>query len=168
MNLIDINFPIFPIRSYYKMYNEEGIIYVETYIKTWILDNTNLPYNSLAKRRLRINKPYPLTGVIFNITQLIKCKYKVFIDNKGKIFNYKKTKRITLKYKILSNYKINYKTNEVACFTKDLPYPFYVSSTYFNKFKQFDNLYLGVLAYLGGHILYEITNEKKRDTWKKI
>jgi len=166
MNLIDINYPIFPIRNHTKIYNEFGIIYIETYFKTWIIDNTNLPYNALAKRWFKIEKPYPLTNVIYNITQLINCKFKIFIDNNGKIFNYIKTRNTRLIYKKLINYKAN-KNGEVALFTKELPYPLYVSTTYFNKYIH-DDIYMGLLRYSGGYVLYEITNDKKRDTWKKI
>ena len=51
MKLTDINFPVFSIRNHYYIENIDGIIYISTYKKKWVLDNTNLPYDRLSTRR---------------------------------------------------------------------------------------------------------------------
>lgn len=169
MLLTEIVYPIFPIRSG-KLYIENGIDYINTGIKVWTVDNKNLSGNTLAERRLRIEKEdrYYLTVSIFNLSQLLNYKKGIlFIDSNGEIFKYKKTR-----YEKLAYYKVIGKTDigggTFALYTEEYTNPFYVSYNLFNKVYDYEEIYIGLLGYHGGQIVYELTTEKKKNARRKV
>ena len=96
MRLTDIKYPIFPLREHVKVENVDDVLYVHSLRGSWILDNKNLPGETLAIRRFRIsNSLYPLNKAIFNLAQLInnKSRQQVYIDKFGTFFKYRKSKR---------------------------------------------------------------------------
>lgn len=171
MKLTDINYPIFPIRGHYRVYNEDGIDYVETHLRTWVLDNKNLQGGSLASRRFKIVDPYPLKPAIFTLAQLLvyikENKHTIYIDKLGKIFKYKRTKRYELIYKKVSKY---YADNQNVYFeVEDVGAAIAVDVRTLNLYEYNDQeLYLGLIYYNGGWLFYEATTKKKKDTWIKI
>ncbi len=168
MKLQDINFPIFPLRAYNKLYYEDNILYIETYYNNYIIDNKNLTGDTLAKRRLRLpaKNRYPLNLALFTIAQLVKSKTKVFLDNYGNLIEYKRTKMVKICYKKIIRYKESDK-GEVAIWMSNIPYPIYVSKYYMEQFR-YKDLYAGILNYGGGYILFELSQEKKKDIRRKI
>jgi len=170
MRLEDIKFPIFPIRSYNKIYEEHKIIHIETAVNYWIIDNKNLSGDDLASRRFKIKKEkrYPLTLSIFTIGQLLRYKSPTsyFIDSLGYMFKYSKSTRTKLSYYRVDKYVIREKA--VLLFSNKLPYPIYIDHLYFKSVDDVDNLYVGLLDYRNGHLLYELTNVWKKETWRKI
>lgn len=173
MLLTDIVYPIFPIRKYNKLYveAETGIDKVETVIKDWILDNKNLSGDTLASRRLKIplKERYPLSFTLFNLIQLLNYKKgSIFIDSMGYIFKYNKTRRELLKYhKIIGKKQIS--EGQVALYTEEYSMPFYVSNTLFNRIFEYGKyLYIGLLGYHGGFLVYELCNKRKLSTWRKV
>lgn len=170
MLLTDINYPIFPIRGNRRVYIENGIDMVDTVVKTWQIDNKNLVGNTLAERRFGIEREdrYPLTVTIFNISQLLNYKKSnKFIDSLGHIFKYKKTR-----YEKLTYHKVIGKTDigegVYAVYVEEYASPFYVSYALFNKVFDYDTVYIGLLGYHGGQIVYELTTEKKENTRRKV
>ena len=170
MLLTEINYPIFPIRSYIKLYEKDKIQYIDTANKTWIIDNKNLAGETLAARRFRIPKEerYPLILSIFNLMQLLRyIKGRRFIDSLGNIFTYKKTRYESLKYyKVIGTLDM---INNIAVYTEEYSTPFYVTKTDFNMIYEKDkDLFIGLLAYHGGHLFYELSRLKKDDTRRKV
>lgn len=113
MNLAEINFPVFRLSS--KPEQHEGLLfyYTETFNrdtaqlsrKVRILDDANIPHDSLSRRRLVLEEDqvalYPLRKGIFGLGDLIRLSKSNtwWIDSSGKIFQYKKTKYVPLKCK---------------------------------------------------------------------
>ena len=169
MLITDILFPIFPIRGYRRLYEESNMLKIDTYVKSWIIDNRSLQGN-FSRRRLQMDKEtkYPLTLAIFNITQLMnyKSKTKKFIDFQGKLINYKKTRMVKLKYYAVQRIKKG--KSKVAIFVKDIPYPIYVTLTQWQEAYQFDKIWIGLLDYNNSSIFYSWSHEYKCETWRKI
>lgn len=93
--MLNINFPIYPIRAYNNIIKEDGIIYIDTYYSTYVLDNKNLEGTTLAERRAKCNSNlYPLNEKIADFKQLVLSKHKLFIDKYGDIVKYKKTRNV--------------------------------------------------------------------------
>lgn len=169
MLLTDINFPIFPIRGYTKLYEESNMLKIDTYVKSWIIDNRNLS-GTFSKRRLQMDKKtkYPLTLVIFNISQLISYKSKTnkYIDWDGKLIKYKKRKVVKLKYYLIKGIKKG--KSSIALFVENLPFPIYVTYTQLSNAYKFDKLYVGLLEYNGGKLFYNWSTKYKCESWRKI
>lgn len=58
-----------------------------------VLDDTKMPGETLGVRRLQCGRRdlHPLKRAVVDVPQLLHCKYKNFIDSKGKVFLYEKT-----------------------------------------------------------------------------
>lgn len=162
LKLEEISFPIYKLRQYIKMYEEDNIVYIiSPKLGTTILDNKNLNWNTLSKRRIHINEKilYPLNKqIVPNIEELIHQCGGTFIDSNGTIFSYKKQKFYKLKYykilKVLNNF----------LYIEEFSYPF-------NLYKVIDIIkfpYVGILNYCGGYILYHFSEEKLKDTRVKL
>ena len=92
-----INFPIYPLRSYINKYTVDDIVIIETYYNTYILDNRNLEGETLAERRLHSKgNLYPLNNPIYTYQELVKSKYKEYIDKYGNIFKYVRTNFVAI------------------------------------------------------------------------
>lgn len=169
MLITDIVFPIFPIREFKKLYEESNMLKIDTYVKSWVIDNRNLS-GTFTERRLHMDQKtkYPLTLAIFNISQLIKYKSKTkkFIDFHGKLIVYRKSRQTKLKYYPVQRIKKGNST--VALFTKELPYPIYITRMQWEESYQFDKLWFGLLHYNGSGIFYNFAYEDKGSTWRKI
>lgn len=169
MKLHDIKYPIYPIRACNKVYEKNGIIYVETHLKTWIADNKNLAGENLAKRRLKFKDPYPLNTCIFNLAQMIRYKSftNMYLDREGKLFKYQKRNRAKLEYKKILSY--TQKGDLVAFIVKDINTPIYAGIMTLEQYKQSENeeLYLGLLWINNSWIFYDTSYKPKKETWRK-
>ena len=165
MLLKDIKFPVFSIGSHKKLWYENNNLYLlsESDI-IYKVDNKNHPYDSLSKRRARIprNQRYNFIGTYFTFAQLVKSNKKDFIDSTGRVFRYKKDRRVNLIYrKIIKAQAVE---NEgFVLYLKGISCPFVVSALVYNYEK-----YAGVLSINNGYLLYELSEDKKSDTWRKI
>lgn len=151
------------------MYEESNMLKIDTYIKSWVIDNRNLQ-GTFAMRRLNMDKEtrYPLTLAIFNITQLIKYNTTTnrYIDYHGKLIKYKKTKMAKLKYFRVNRIKKG--KSAVALFVKNLDFPIYVSMSQWEDVYTFDKIWLGLLDYNGGKLFYDFAYKDKGESWRKI
>lgn len=121
MQLKDINFPVYFIgysepmvvdNIHFFMYIEESDDSAPKCIYR-IIDDKNRPEETFALRRLAMYREgvslYKLNKAIFFISDLLKITKGMtwFIDTKGTVFSYKKTKRVPLVYKKIKKiYKI--------------------------------------------------------------
>lgn len=160
----DIEFPIFTITPTYKrIWDEFGVKYIETDSGTYILDNKNMKGDNLGERRLRIKNGsrYIPRKVYHSITQLIKSNNKTYIDNTGSVFTYRKTRNVPLRY-----YKVmDVVHREEGCILliKNINFKLRVSCK-----DAYDIKYIGLLNTDTGYILYDTSDEKKKDTTRKI
>lgn len=162
MNFRDINFPIYSVGSHKKLWCENNILYLLSDSDIiYKVDNKNLPYDTIGKRRLRIHKKelYKFTGTYFSLVAVIKSNKKLFIDNTGKLINYKKSKTAKLEYiKIKRVVPVDNKGLLIYMYNKTAP--LLVSNLVYNKEK-----YVGILD---NTIVYDFSTYKKENTWRKI
>ena len=164
--IIPFEFPVYIIGQYDTLYNEDNIIRVITLDgKTRIIDNKNIPGNTLAVRRLQLNSKDAFTfkGTIFTFSQLLKLHHpnNWYIDVNGFLFKYRKTTIVPLIWrKILSVDYIEGRGLNLR--VKDIDVPIRVpAGTPITG-------YIGLLKLMDGYILYGISNTPKKDTWRKI
>lgn len=165
MHLKDIEFPVFAIGSYEKLWEENLILYLKSgYDIIYKVDNKNLAGDTVGKRRLRIpkNERYNFRGTFFTIYQMINSGKKVFIDNRGKVFRYNKSTKVDLIYREIKKIK-RVEDEGYLIYANKVPVPIKVPVILFERQK-----YIGLLNYKGSYILYELTDEQKADTWRKI
>ena len=165
MLLTNIKFPIFIIGTYKRIWKEDNILYIEsTSDIIYKLDNSNLPYDTLGKRRLHIPKKerYRFTNTFFTIGQLIKSGKKLFIDNTGKLIKYRKDRRVNLIYREIKKTKF-VEGKGVLCYIKNISVPILISNYIYN-----DEKFIGLLSIDDGYLLYELSDYRKPDTWRKV
>jgi len=165
MLLKGINFPIFAIGSHARLWYENSVLFLKSESGIiYKVDNKNLPYDTLAKRRRKIPKKerYNFIGTYFTFAQLVKSNKKLFVDSSGKLFKYKKDRRVSLIYKKIIGFK-RIEGEGFLIFVKGITTPFLVSALVYNFEK-----YIGLLIIDGGYLIYEFTKEQKPNTWRKI
>lgn len=165
MLLKNVEFPIFVIGSHKRLWSENNILYLESDRDIiYKLDNKNLSGRTLAERRLKINKEqrYKFTKTCFTIAQLIKSGKKLFLDNTGRLVKYRKDRRVNLIYRpIISAKPIEGKGMLVK--VRGISTVFTISNFVFKQSK-----YIGLLVINDGYLVYELSDERKPDTWRKI
>lgn len=167
--LSKMKFPLFKMRAFEEITtNGFGHIVVVTNNNKWVLDDPSIDEPDYFRRRIimksRKYELYPLYEKVDNISQLMKYKSGTyFIDRSGKYFKYKKGN----KYYNLNYWKIKkrlYDPNRGSMvFVKGLPMPFYFATRV-----PFNYKYLGLLNVDGGFLVYDLSEEKKDDTRRKL
>jgi hypothetical protein len=164
LNLFDIEFPIYSItNSYKRIWEDMNVLYIETPYNTYVLDNKNLPGDTLGKRRLQISNSdiYRPRRVYYNIEQFLHSKDKIYIDSLGRCFKYKKTEMVPLKYHKIKD--INRLKSGECVLTLDILFPLKVNCRLAYSIE-----YVGVLHTKYGEIVYSFEEEYKKDTRRKI
>lgn len=156
-------FPLYHIRHSY-IFTEDNIISVKTDHGVFTLDNKNLKGNTLGERRLRLQeKPYTLKKVFYTLSDIVvhTHKHKVYIDSLGNIFNYTKKRRVSLQYRKIENIEIQESRLLCDCvgINKPIEIPFIPAIM---------PMYLGLLYFEKDYLLYELSQEKKKDSWRLI
>jgi hypothetical protein len=92
----NVAFPVFKLNSD-EVHYYEGILYCQDKI----IDDRNMPGNTIGIRRLHIPKEdlYRLNRSAFDFMALLQAKHRHFIDNKGRAFSYTKIKRVLVENK---------------------------------------------------------------------
>lgn len=166
LKLEDICFPVYSLsKNYEKIYTEFNILYIQTASGTYVLDNKNMNGNTLGERRAKIEntKLYKPKKTCYSVAQLLKCKSNIFIDNIGTVFKYKKTKYVPLKYHKILSIHYREKFGDYFLLVKDIFFPIVVNYREANTYS-----YAGILHTPTGYILYELSEDKKPDTKRKI
>jgi len=163
INFSEITFPIYGIATKHrKIYTKNNILYIDTASGTYILDNRNISGNTLGERRVRISEGlYRPRATVYGITQLVRSKYKYFIDNTGKVFKYTKEKFVPLKYYIID--QITEVSNGCVIHSSKAKFSILVNCREAYLFT-----YMGILHMGNGDLLYELTDIQKSDTRRKI
>lgn len=107
-----INYPVYPIKRYKRKFEEDGIIYIDTTNNRFIFDVPSLEGDYFERREqiAAMDLPYkifPLVGKCTNIAHIKVSKGNTFVDNSGRIFKYRATKRVPLQNVGVHNYSIS-------------------------------------------------------------
>lgn len=171
MKLSEIVFPVYKLAKQ-KPNEEEGVLF---YLKSavyneircqvaQVIDDKNIPEDTLSRRRLRIEKPFKLKCAIFFVGDLLKeaVKHQWFIDSQGAIFTLNKTTRVPLVYKKITN--IIRDVGVAIIEVEDLPgrhmclFPPMEGQTYAAFLRPTSRSY----------ILYGFADKQYKDTFRKI
>lgn len=176
INLKEICFPVFKLGSI-KPQTEEGIVFYlsrliddgtdVTSIK--IVDDTSIEKPTLGLRRLELYKQgIPLKRIpyaIFFLGDFIKLATSTtwFIDNNGRVFNYKKSRFVKLVFKKIKNIH-NILSGGSIIEVEGIPSRFKTLYSPTSRVK-----YAGVLMDgISSNILYGLYIDKPKDTKRKI
>jgi len=155
----DLTFPLFVIHT-----DSAEVIDGILWIEDQVLDDLNMPGETLGARRLQspMKSIYPLKYMIEDEIGLMKHRGSTFIDNDGKVINYEKTRNLKLKYHKIA--KREKKGIATVLWLKDVPFPFAEKSP-----PDIEITWAGVLYDHGiPWKIYEFSEEKRKDTWRKI
>lgn len=154
-----------PLLYYKNSYLNVDDNTVETNLK--VVDSTQEPGTNLALRRLQLQTQgvplYPLRTAIYflgDFIKLAKSNYW-FIDSQGKLFTYKKTTSVPLRFRKIS--KIIPGITGSIIEVQGIPERF---KTLFRVPEY--NTYAGILEYRGINILYGAYETKHKDTRRMI
>ena len=128
-----------------------------------IVDDRNMPGATLGLRRLQsphLNK-YALRKGTYLIPELLKHRH--WVDSKGKIITYEKTKVVALKYHLIK--KVEKKDTCSIIWVSGVPFPFEVRNPPSDLAKFCRILYLDKI---NPWLIYDFTQEKGKDTVRKI
>ena len=177
MNLMEIVWPVFRV-SEHKPLVSDGVIYYKSEYSdkgddsvinnVRIVDNKNIPKDTLGKRRLELlahDVPLQFIGrAVYFLGDLVKLAKPTtwFIDNSGALFQHKKTNTALLKcYRISKTMPTNGLGTVIE--VEGLP----------NRFKtvfkpRADQYYAGILCMGASRIFYGYYSDPFKDTWRKV
>lgn len=176
MKLHDIHFPIYRLGSA-KPVQHEGISFFlhvkdhddkapeDVYL---IVDDKNIPGDSLARRRLQLAKLgvvlFKLSNAIFFIADMLKFTKGTtwFIDSSGFIFEYKKTKTVPLIFKKVSKL-IPINTGGAIVEVEGMAHRFKILFM-----PTVEQKYVGLLKLNKGYILYGLYDKLYNNTVRMI
>ena len=159
MNYDNIDFPVFVLHTD-NIELIDGILWIDNQV----LDDKNMLGITLGMRRLQspMRSLYPLKYMLENETDLLHHQGKFYIDNSGLFFTKSKTITTQLKYhKIM---RVEKKTTASQLWIKDCPFPFTLKRPLPETASWAGVLYKNGVPW----ILYDLSEEKKKDTWRKI
>ncbi len=167
MNLLEINFPVFRLKES-KPLQEEGVCFYLVGEKIQVIDDINVPGETLAHRRMCMTMDkVPLLRLkiaIFYLGDLIKLAKPTqwFIDSSGKVFKYAKEKLVPLIFKEILN--VERRPAHVLITAKDIhgKHPALYAPLPTQKYAGF--LRIKAKTY----VLYGFYEEKHKDTRRKI
>ena len=158
-----ISYPVYPLRGYKRLTDINGVVKLYTEAKMYIIDDRNLEGETLGERRLRLKKfKYGLPEGIHSSKDVIMSPRKVFIDNEGVVFKYIKTRKARLIYRSIAEL-IPLPFGSTKIIVRGIACPFTMSQDIVSTYA-----YAGLLQFDGGYILYEVSQKKKEDTWRRV
>ena len=154
-----LEFPVFVLHT-----NNIELIDGLLFIDKEILDDTNMSGKTLGLRRLQtpMKGLYNLKYMLEDIPELLQHQGKFYIDSLGFYFEKRKNTKVSLKYhKIL---RVDKKNIVSMLWLKNCPFPFPLKRPLPENAS-----WAGVLYRQGvPWILYNLSEEQKKDTWRKI
>lgn len=165
-----INFPLFAIRENFRIYTEDNLKLIDTYYRTYVLDDLNLDASSFLERRvlmLGTEYDYPIYSLRYKCSNLVQVnrefrqnKYKKFIDCNGKVLTYKPEKLVKVEWKYSKCIPSHDGLSFIAICENE-PYHFIVREPH---------NYLAIITFMGGRHIYDTSMEKpnKEIMWRKI
>ena len=176
MNLAEINFPVYRLSKQPK--SHEGILYflTESYdpdTNTFsqsirILDDKSIEAETLSRRRLILKEDgaplYPLRKAIFMLGDFIRLNKPScwWIDSSGKLFSYRKSERVKLRFYKIKNIMPAKGTGAIIE-VHGIPQRF---KTIFNPDKT--HTHAGILEIGRMKVLYCTSDGYIKDSWRKV
>jgi hypothetical protein len=160
-NFSSVHWPIWVVRPHESI--SRGLVTDKRGIRRIDLpdDEAEFTVRRLHAKNLKDYPLYPLGKIIWSLKDLLASGHLCFIDMKGKIYKYKKTTFYPLVYKEIISRKA---TSNSTIFTlKGVHHPFEVKGKLNLHAK-----YAGVIKIDKSYLLYEVTNEKLKDSRRKI
>ena len=160
LSLSKVNFPVYILPSQ-EIDKQDGLVYVDGHV----VDDRNMPGNTLGIRRLQ--SPFrdllPLRKSINSFNGIVKNRGNTcYIDSKGSIFVYEKTRMCNLKYHKIQ--KVERKDTGSLIWVKEVHFPFDIPRPPSGEME-----WVGILYYQGlPWRLYEFSETKLKDSKKKI
>ena len=155
-----IRFPVYPLPST-DWYMQDKVLFIDD---GKVLDDKNMPGNSLGVRRLqcgrldlcKLKKAYP------DFNSLINGKHKVFIDSNGIPFVYKKTINSPLIHHTIN--KIEPKQDHSIVWLNHVHSPMSIPRPPYG-----DARYARVLYYKGfPWMIYDFVMERGKDSYRRV
>ena len=159
MNYDKIEFPVFVLHTD-NIEFIDGILWIDNQV----LDDNNMSGKNLGVRRLQspMKSLYPLKYMLENEADLLQHQGSFYIDSSGFFFTKIKTSTTLLRYhKIM---RVEKKTSASQLWIKDCPFPFTLKRPLPESASWAGILYRQGIPW----ILYDLSKEKKKDTWRKI
>jgi hypothetical protein len=158
--IFNAKFPLFILPKEALIEEKDGIVFLDGLC----LDDRNIKSDKLGVRRLRSSYPNKavLNKAVHDIPSMLKSTAKRYIDSEGTVFEYQKSLLVSLRYhKIL---KVEDRGVTCLVWIKGINSPFPVLRPPLAYMT-----WAGIL-YNGAHpwILYEFSEERKKDTKRKI
>ena len=177
MNLTEIQWPVFRLGEH-KPTEHEGVVFYskeyafidsdESKIGFRIVDDKNLEGDTLGSRRLKLRiaeeNIFPIRAAIYFLADLIKLAKQTtwFIDNAGKVFQYKKSTRAKLTaHKITKIFPGEGMGSIIE--VQGIPQRF--KSMYHPKSEQ---AYAGILRWGLGYMLYGFYTEPFKPSYRNV
>lgn len=172
--LRDLVWPVFRLGEREPQQESGVIFFYKEYIDTEsvilnsryrIVDDRNIPQNTLGLRRLQIKEHlFPIGTAIYFLQDIIKLAKSTtwFIDSQGKIFQHKKIRRAKL---ATHRIKQIFPAQGIGCVLEVEGLP--------ERFKTLQvpkdyEIYAGILNYKGSNLLYGFYDEPIKSTWRKV
>ena len=159
MRLEEVRFPVYVVHTD-EVFTQDGILWCADAV----VDDKNVSGDSIGQRRLRtpLKNLYDLKYQINTFGDMIKHRGKFYVDSNGKFFAYEKSKKAILKYHKIN--KIESKDVMTLIWIGGIPFPFEIARPPLPT-----DRYAGIL-YINNRpsFIYEITDTKKKNTWRKI
>ena len=159
MDYDNIDFPVFVLHTD-NIELIDGILWIDNQV----LDDKNMSGKTLGIRRLQspMKSLYPLKYMLNDEADILHHQGKFYIDSDGFFFTKSKTTTTQLKYhKIM---RVEKKTIASRLWIKDCPFPFPLKRPLPENASWAGVLYRDGIPW----IIYDLSEEKKKDSWRKI
>ena len=159
MNYDKIEFPVFVLHTD-NIEFIDGILWIDNQV----LDDKNMSGKNLGIRRLQspMKSLYSLNYMLNDEAAILHHQGKFYIDSSGFFFTKSKTTTTRLKYhKIM---RVEKKTIASRLWVKDCPFPFPLKRPLPENASWAGVLYRDGIPW----IIYDLSEEKQKDTWRKI
>lgn len=158
-NIHKIRLPAYILPSS-NWHTQDGLVYVDN----GLVDDRNMPGATLGIRRMQTPQKglLPLKKSVTNLLGLIQSKSHAFIDSKGMLFIYEKTKFCKLRYSRIR--RVDRKGTASLVWVRGIKSPFTVPRPPESGRTWVGIIYLHEVPW----ILYEYSTEYKSDTRRKV
>lgn len=157
-------FPLYALREYNSIDVEGEWVVISTFHSRFVLDNKSLKGNYWQRRVRMLDmelpyRMYPLKEKFSTVSQVALSKRRHFIDSEGKLFKYKPSVFYKIQYEKV---RLSWTTDsgKTAFIGVKCPDTFLVDAVEFSHF--------GYIKVGMRYVLYELTNERKKDSRKKL
>lgn len=155
-----IRFPVYALPSA-DWYIQDGVLFIDD---GKVLDDKNMPGNSLGVRRIQCGRKdlCKLKKAYTDFQSLIKSKHKIFLDNDGTPFIYKRTINSPLIHHTVT--KVENKQDHSIVWLSNVNHPITIPRPPYG-----DARYARVLYYKGfPWLIYDFVTYRGKDSYKRV